>query len=202
MAHWNLYVITCVAPGPNRGKQYVGITRSNPFQRFGQHLDTALYKKSSAPLYLAMREYGSEGFTIEHLACSRSKADALISEVSIITELQSRFPSGFNVAGRGFPLNPEHVERCGNTICGPKSKGGIDKTCGDTGRRRTALHTRRRSESERPTLRIGQRTKLNLISPEIYAGEGRDREIIGKGLTSSIIGRRSCSKWHNLDRNW
>jgi len=111
MAHWNLYVITCVAPGPNRGKQYVGITRSNPFQRFGQHLDTALYKKSSAPLYLAMREYGSEGFTIEHLACSRSKADALISEVSIITELQSRFPSGFNVAGRGFPLNPEHVEK-------------------------------------------------------------------------------------------
>ena len=174
---WNLYVITCVAPGSDHGKQYVGITRSNPFQRFGQHFDAAKYKKSSMPLHLAMRNHGSDAFTIDHLACSRSKADALISEISIITQLQSRFPDGFNIWGRGFSLNPDHAEKIRQYNSRPevRRQHGQDMRRYWTPQNRAAHGSKIRKRATDPTYRAKNKAQLDIARDLRRRGPGSRR---------------------------
>jgi hypothetical protein len=124
----HVYIITCIAVGPDYHKQYVGITKTNPFARFGQHMDTARYRARKKPLHVAMAIYGPEDWTIEHVLCCRSEEDARAVEADMINALKTWVPNGFNLGGRGSRLTPEQREKRVEIMSTPERKAIHAKT--------------------------------------------------------------------------
>jgi group I intron endonuclease len=98
MTTWSIYVITC-AP---TGQQYVGQTRRDYRERFGQHLGEARTK--DWPLSRAIRQFGSESFVVEIVDRCSSHEAACEREVSLIADLNTVVPNGFNLTNGGGGL--------------------------------------------------------------------------------------------------
>lgn len=99
---WSLYVITHVATG----RQYVGATcRIN--RRWREHLRFADSGATTA-LASAVRQYGSDAFTFDVVACAASREDACDAERLLIIQFGTKAPAGFNltdggIGSRGLP---------------------------------------------------------------------------------------------------
>ena len=99
---WHVYLITCSAPGDDCGKRYIGITKTAVYERFGMHFRSAKKDANAQwPLAVAMKTHWEFEFEVTPLCDCISKENALALEALFIDEYNSRFPNGFNLAGRG-----------------------------------------------------------------------------------------------------
>ena len=101
MKHWIVYVITCNAPGPNHGRQYVGQCKADgdgsSRRRWKQHVTYS--RHDMRPLYVAIRTDGAGAFAVEDIACSLSRRDATALENTITISLNTHYPNGLNLGG-------------------------------------------------------------------------------------------------------
>lgn len=92
------------------GKVYVGFT-SQPFaQRKYQHIKSAEYGRAHA-ISAAIRKYG-DALTWEIVADALSDKDALAMERSLIAELDTRAPKGYNIREGGEGGGKAHPDTC------------------------------------------------------------------------------------------
>jgi group I intron endonuclease len=87
------------------GKGYIGITKYSIKRRRKEHFTAA--RRGRLPLHKAIRKYGNEYFTFEHIASAKTEADILAVEVILIKQERTQVPHGYNVTagGKGL-LNP------------------------------------------------------------------------------------------------
>jgi predicted GIY-YIG superfamily endonuclease len=90
---WHLYVLTCHPTG----QRYIGQTRRPVAVRFGQHLQDASSQRYDWLIAKAMREHGPDAFSIEHVACCRSRNEANECEVLLIKQYGTLAPDGLNM---------------------------------------------------------------------------------------------------------
>jgi len=93
---FNAYIVTCLV---NR-KQYVGISVRPVIARWLEHVSAAK-KKSNRPFLSAIKKYGKEVFSIEHIACAKNFSDLKEVEKLLIVQHGTRSPSGYNVTDGG-----------------------------------------------------------------------------------------------------
>ena len=77
------------------GKPYIGQTCGTPQERFLEH------KRANSPIGKAIRQFGSENFTIEIIAECETAEQAREREKSFIIEYDSMTPNGYNQVGGG-----------------------------------------------------------------------------------------------------
>lgn len=92
----HLYLATCMA----NGKQYVGVTNTSTSARWRNHCWHAA-RGGQLALQRALRKYGSEGFAVETLWSSRSRADVHAAEIALIRALATTVPDGYNITAGG-----------------------------------------------------------------------------------------------------
>jgi len=93
---FHIYMITNMV----NGKQYVGMTSNGVLRRWKEHKRAAVSGKKYL-IHLAISKYGAEGFTVEHVASSRSKEQMGETEQAIIDQCGSLNPNGYNIAPGG-----------------------------------------------------------------------------------------------------
>lgn len=100
MKKWNNSVcyLYCITHRKNK-KKYIGLT-SDPNERWQSHLHEAFVKKSTKPLYKAMRRAGKDAFVFGIL-CSGSRSIMSHIEVAMIAHWKTRVPKGYNVSPGG-----------------------------------------------------------------------------------------------------
>ena len=90
---WRIYVITNMI----NGKKYVGLTNSLS-KRWNKHKNA----KGSAPaLHAAIKKYGYENFDFCHYADTFGPDAAKIIEISLIRDLGTLAPTGYNLTSGG-----------------------------------------------------------------------------------------------------
>ena len=90
------YLIT----NQQNGKQYVGITTRNIDRRWYEHK----YVSNSCGKLLAkaIKKYGEDSFTIEHIASAIGDVDNLKSiEQDLIGQFNTKVPNGYNLTDGG-----------------------------------------------------------------------------------------------------
>lgn len=94
---FEVYLITC----NTTGKKYVGFTSLGYLKRWAWH--ECEYKKGGTVLYLAMKKYGPENFSIQSLITCPNKASALEQEILCIKKYNTITPNGYNmtIGGEG-----------------------------------------------------------------------------------------------------
>jgi group I intron endonuclease len=92
-----VYVITNTV----NGMQYVGRTRFGLPHRWRDHVSAAR-RGISSPLYRAMREFGSEAFTVKPLERVKRHSDPAAREAYWIATLNT-YQRGYNVTSHGGP---------------------------------------------------------------------------------------------------
>jgi group I intron endonuclease len=83
------------------GMVYVGVTRKTIAQRWSAHMN-AMRGKNQRILYVAMREYGYENFTLEQIASAESIEELGRLEAHYIKDLNCYTPNGYNMTSGGF----------------------------------------------------------------------------------------------------
>ena len=81
-------------------KQYVGVTVRGLRRRWADHLRAARNGTRTA-LYAAMRKYGSETFTVEHVASALSREALPQLERLLISQFGTVAPLGYNLTAGG-----------------------------------------------------------------------------------------------------
>lgn len=86
------------------GKVYIGITTMAVSDRWRTHVSYALKGTTKGPLASAIRKYGAEGFSVEHIASALSWVDLCAAETMLIAQHGS-FWRGYNatLGGNGLP---------------------------------------------------------------------------------------------------
>lgn len=103
---FNIYLVT----HRETGKQYVGATNGDVELRWSKH-DIGFSHMGAA-----VRAYGFDAFTVEHIACAVGKKDAHIVEGQAVIQYQTVFPFGYNLTFGGAKkiTNRERGYRCLN----------------------------------------------------------------------------------------
>lgn len=85
------------------GMCYVGTTIASVRRRFREHVSCALTQHRPQALYVAIREYGAEAFTVETLHTVDTYDEMLAREIDEIAARQTLQPHGYNTVkgGRG-----------------------------------------------------------------------------------------------------
>lgn len=94
-----VYKVTHVASG----RHYIGITAKEEAIRWRQHIQHATSGRLSTPLHAAIREFGADAFTVEHVATAFTRKGAGEIEKLLILETNSITPTGFNGNYGGEP---------------------------------------------------------------------------------------------------
>lgn len=97
---FSAYLITCSA----NGKLYVGVTKKTIARRWAQHLKTAA-RAPRGVLHLAIRKYGSDAFSVEHIASAKSYEELLELEQVLIAQHNTISPFGYNLTAGGEGMN-------------------------------------------------------------------------------------------------
>lgn len=92
-----IYLVTNII----NGKQYVGQTQNSASVRWSQHKHQALKKDSSSVLAAAIRKYGPENFKVSILKTCASIEELNVSEIGLISSLNSLAPHGYNLDSGG-----------------------------------------------------------------------------------------------------
>jgi hypothetical protein len=94
------------------GKSYIGITRHDVDDRWAEHRYRANSKRRrKGILHHAIKSYGPEVFSVEHL-CSSHSWDAIVAaERLLIDQYDTLAPNGYNQI-RGVPEGREDAPRC------------------------------------------------------------------------------------------
>lgn len=104
----NVYVIA----HKESGKAYVGQAR-NVHKRIYEHLRTA--HESSSLIARAIHKYGVDAFTVSYVPLPEGSSRELLNEmeVRVIAHLNTRHPSGYNLAAGGYTVDhhPDSVEK-------------------------------------------------------------------------------------------
>ena len=97
--------IYCITNQINN-KQYIGKTLSTVKKRFKEHCrDSKKNKLCNRPLYLAMRKYGIENFSVETLEEVNNPSDLAIREQFWITKRKTYGKTGYNATiGGGWKI--------------------------------------------------------------------------------------------------
>ena len=114
------YLIT----NQQNGKQYVGITTRNIDRRWYEHK----YVSNSCGQLLAkaIKKYGEDSFTIEHIASAIGNVDNLKSiEQDLIAQFDTKVPNGYNLTDGGdgvfgFKFSEAQRKRIGDSKRGTK----------------------------------------------------------------------------------
>lgn len=77
------------------GMLYIGITSKSIDERWRSHQNWTRWKKPYG-LHLAIREFGVDNFTIEHIASAKNFADLRQLEKQVILQYNSLSPNGYN----------------------------------------------------------------------------------------------------------
>lgn len=86
-------------------KIYIGLT-SRPTERFKEHIRNAGYSDKKAPIYSAIKKYGSENFTYDLLCTGLYENDAIRLEIGLIKSMDSKNNKiGYNLSNGGFTGN-------------------------------------------------------------------------------------------------
>lgn len=94
-------------------KSYIGITSQGHIKRFKAHINEAKRNQYDTYLHRSIRLYGEENFKIELLESYEDREEALSAEISLIRELETLQPNGYNQheGGKGGLLNPSKEVR-------------------------------------------------------------------------------------------
>lgn len=86
------------------GKRYIGITKRPMHKRWAQHLYAAS-RSPTAPLHRAIQKYGSDAFTVRHIASAKTYDDLYLLEEELVTQEGTYWPRGYNATrgGEGAP---------------------------------------------------------------------------------------------------
>lgn len=88
------YLATCLPTG----KQYIGITGRALARRWYEHAADAETRPGKNPLRRAIAKYGERRFTVEPIACARTYADLLATEIILIEQWATQTPRGYNIS--------------------------------------------------------------------------------------------------------
>lgn len=109
--------IYCITNRVN-GKQYVGQTNTTVKRRYAEHIRCAKSDGvTKSLLYLAMRKYGVDNFSVETLesveADTRENIKSILNEREIanVANLNTYKPNGYNMTAGGYAF-ADHVTRC------------------------------------------------------------------------------------------
>lgn len=83
------------------GKQYVGITTKTVAQRWRKHVGDRTRDCGCRALSRALRRYGPEAFTVEHVASARTLEDLKEVERELIQQHGTLAPKGYNLTSGG-----------------------------------------------------------------------------------------------------
>ena len=83
------------------GKSYVGITKHDLEQRWARHVKDHLSNSWGCALYAAMRKYGPDNFQRRTLEMHTDWGDLCASERRLIRELNTKYPTGYNLTDGG-----------------------------------------------------------------------------------------------------
>lgn len=94
------------------GKRYIGITSRSIEERFQEHISRAKCGARGNRLYVAMRKYGLENFTVKLIIQTDDENDVRELEGQFIKERDS-YRNGYNcnLGGHGFLNVPEEIKR-------------------------------------------------------------------------------------------
>lgn len=185
-----IYLVIC-----NKSrKQYVGLTRMTPEQRWRHHVRTALEGRSKAPLAKAIRKWGVTAFSVNVLEEGLNQEELPERETYWIRKLNTNKPKGFNARpggqmgggkGRSIEYEEETFPSLESAAAALSVRTGI------------ARHVvlRRISRGEK----IPKRARSTSKHPE--AGTNLWRR--WKSLLNAVAaGRRNgtiCKRWENYD---
>jgi group I intron endonuclease len=93
-------MLVYIATNLVNGKRYVGITGQSLPRRIKDH---RLAAKNGSPtaFHCAIRKYGFENFSFEHVASARSRSDLREAERQIIVQEGTSVPHGYNMTPGG-----------------------------------------------------------------------------------------------------
>lgn|SRR3990167_8432538 len=93
------------------GKKYVGITSRTIEERFQEHISRAKSGTRENRLYVAMRKYGCENFSVNLLIQINNEDDVRELETAFIKRCDS-YENGYNcnLGGHGFLTFPEEIK--------------------------------------------------------------------------------------------
>jgi group I intron endonuclease len=93
------------------GKKYVGITSRTIEERFQEHVSRTKSYKRGNRLYVAMRKYGYDNFSVKLLAETSNENDVRLLETEFIIKYNS-YENGYNcnLGGHGFLHIPEEIK--------------------------------------------------------------------------------------------
>lgn len=136
------------------GKQYIGITKQNPNDRWGQNGRN--YKNKCPYFWNAIVKYGWENFEHEVIFTDLSKDEACDMEIRLIRENKTQDKKyGYNILSGGTaPTLPEEVRhKMSKSMIG--NKNGLGHPCSDEKRKKIgdALRGRKFSEERKQKLR-------------------------------------------------
>lgn len=97
----HLYIITNTL----NGKQYVG-QAMHPRQRWNRHKADAQKEKPRLAIQWAIKKYGSQHFTFEVIAACKTPDDANLTEETLIMQLNTLNPNGYNIKPGGQTTSP------------------------------------------------------------------------------------------------
>ena len=140
------YLITCHV----NGRCYVGITSRALRRRWYEHLYDARTGAKRMAVTRAIAKYGADNFSIAALCCARTWEDICAAEVTLIEQLGTRTPGGYNVSNGGegpfgVKRSAESVERSAakhrGKPCHPNTRAAAAKT--HLGKPKSAEHRAR-----------------------------------------------------------
>lgn len=115
-----IYKITCVASG----KSYIGITTRDLKSRWKGHIDSARDRREwHRAIAAAIRKYGADQFTMEHIASAFNEEGLCATERELILQENTLSPHGYNLSSGGeglFEPSQETIERMRNSHLGKK----------------------------------------------------------------------------------
>lgn len=120
------------------GKSYVGLTKSSLRERWRQHVNRAENESRNHPFYNAIRKYGANAFTIEHIASALGARNAQAVEIICISQESKRYnlsAGGENDGAEGSKIfwgrmrsDPEAMELYrANLVAAQRSRPPLDK---------------------------------------------------------------------------
>lgn len=122
------------------GKAYVGITTQFLRRRWKQHVNAQKHA-----IGLAIRKYGADEFSCEHIASAKCTDDLIDMERMLIAQYQTMAPLGYNLVRGG--------------------DGNFDPSEETLALRRAAILGRKHSEETRAKLRKAWETRPRVLPP-------------------------------------
>lgn len=167
------------------GKKYVGITSRTIEERFQEHISRAKRGTRGNRLYVAMRKYGYDNFSVKLLLRTDNEDDVREQETTFIKKCDS-YENGYNcnLGGHGFLIFPEEIKT-------KISKAQIGKII--------SIETRRKMSEAK----LGDSTCANHFGR--YVGKGKDSPLsrfykiqFPDGHIEMIQGLRKFCRDHHL----